>query len=155
MTDETPDPGPQRRLAEYGDVAPPVEREEKRCERCGGEPTGDADPPTRPSKCPPAPPHHRSKFDDVEATPDRVLCGRCASLEQYLTREYHRRRQQLGVTAVVAVFCQCHDRDEVDLQSVYAAGADPDDISCSRCGSQQVVIETLPPTPDDYAEVTQ
>ena len=155
MTDETPDAGPQRRLAEYGDVAPPVEREQKKCERCGGEPTGDANTSNPSRKCPPAPPHHhRSQFDDVEAVPDRVLCGRCASLEQYLTREYQRRRQQLGVTGVVAVFCQCHDRDEVDIQSVYG-GADPDDISCTRCGSQQVVIETLPPTPDDYAEVTQ
>jgi hypothetical protein len=49
------------------------------------------------------------------------------------------------VTGAEAIYCTCHDDDEVDVRPVYGHNS-RQETRCSRCGSQEVVVEQLPPS---------
>lgn len=145
----------QSRLQEYTDHAlgaPPVEEPPAVCERCGEEP----DDPEAATQKPMGRAEHHTGFQDIRAVGDgRTLCPDCRDLDQYLHIRYNALTERLGVVGAVAVFCDCHAEDEVDIYPVHR-GDTLADVECSRCESQEVVVEELPPTPTpEQLEVDQ
>ncbi|WP_049938141.1 hypothetical protein [Haloplanus natans] len=132
----------QSRLQEYGDVgAPPVEETGPVCERCG-EDLDEGD--TKRLRVGPA--EYETGYYDINrpGTDKRRLCDDCEDLEKYLGHRYKQITERTGADDAVAVFCECHDDDEVDVQPV-RHGDTLADIRCSNCGSAEVLVEELPP----------
>lgn len=151
MTDT---PG-QERLQQYCDVgAAPVETPPPSCDRCGCE--GDlAPPPTHDSPATRA--EARTGYRDIrkfEKDSEIRLCGDCRDLHRYLEIRHAQVTNQPGVDGAVAVFCPCHEDDEVDVRPV-RQGETTADVQCSRCGNTEVVLETLPPATDTTDGVIQ
>ena len=143
----------QERLQQYCDVGPsPVKTPDPCCDRCGteeGELTAPGDTQHRQT-----PPELRTGFQDIQLSSDGdlQLCDDCLGLHKYLHYRHAQVTDPPYVAGSVAVFCPCHDEDEVDVQPVYR-GDTIEDFCCSRCGSAEVVIEELPPATDPDCEV--
>jgi Zn ribbon nucleic-acid-binding protein len=133
---------PQARLQNWTDVdAPPVEDAPATCVRCGEELGDDRDFPTGAG-----PAERQSGFVDVRKFDDEPdLCDDCKNLKRYLHHRYSELTDKRNVSGAVAVYCGCQTADEVDVRPVYH-GDRPTDVECAKCGSNEVVIEELPPT---------
>lgn len=138
----------QSRLQEHGvdTGAAPVDDPAARCERCASEVDGGEGV------------RHLSEIEqmagvaDINRSRKRDLCEACFKLEKYLDRRYNELIRQPQNRGAVAVFCDCHDPDEVDvhpLRRYEPIGA----RACSRCGSSEVIIEELPVTAPGLEEV--
>lgn len=138
----------QRRLQAYGDVdAPPVEDTAAACDRCGEE-LDDDDLDAFPLSAGHA--EEMSGYVDIhEYGDDPRLCDRCEDLVRYLSHRHAQLTERHDVAAAVAVYCRCHDDDEVDIQPL-APGEEPHDVACSACGSREVVVEKLPPSTNTW-----
>jgi hypothetical protein len=132
----------QSRLQEYTDLgAPPVETRPPVCERCGDD-LADTDT----TRDPNSRAEYMAGVLDIRASNnDPRLCEDCQDLDQYLTVRYQQLTERAGVVGAVAVFCSCHDADEVDVRPV-RRGDTLNDVACVRCESQEVVVEELPPS---------
>ena len=145
----------QNRLQQYCDVgAPPVETRPPTCDRCGAD--KDLSPvSTAESQISPA--EHHTGFRDIREFGEQEtyqLCDDCTQLHKYLHYRHAQVTDRAGVVGAVAVFCQCHDDDEVDVCPL-RQGETPAGVRCSRCGTAEVVVEELPPTPQIEYEVEQ
>lgn len=139
------DPEPEQgRLAKFGvDTGPaPIDDTPPTCERCGEELDGDAAegyvPRSRGEE-------HTGVVDLARGHERRYLCEGCQNLEQYLTGRYHALTRRPDISGAVAVYCECHDGDEIDVQPVRRGESATFGRECSRCGSNEVVLEPLPP----------
>lgn len=83
--------------------------------------------------------------DVHRSSEERSICSDCGQLEHYLQSRYHELVSDSWVSTAVAVFCECQESEEVDVQPV-RRGESVGDVACSRCGSREVVIEELPPS---------
>jgi len=142
----------QSRLQRYGEVgAPPVEETGPVCERCG---EGlDEDDTTRLGV---GYAEAKTGFHDIKrpGSEKRRLCDDCEDLERYLAHRYALITDGTGTDDAVAVFCMCHDDDEVDVQPV-RHGDTLASVRCSSCGSAEVLVEELPPDASRGYEVRQ
>lgn len=138
----------QTRLGAFG-VDVPAEREPATgpvCERCS---TGvDPDEALRVEQSMP-----EVNFDVTDLRRgggERLLCEDCVDVERYLHGRHQELTAEPGVVSSVAVFCECQDSREVDVCPL-RRGDSLDEVACSGCGSQQVVVEELPPDGPDGA----
>lgn len=147
-----PNDDAQRRLQEYDETAvdaPPVE-EVATCRRCDGT-IDDAEAARRREGVGRA--EHQTGYYDISLGGSALLCGECHDLVRYLKHRHQQLTTDVGVTGAVAIHCECHDGDEVEVRPVRRG--DTPKASCSRCGSQRVVVEELPPEPAAEPEVRQ
>lgn len=139
----------QSRLQEYGvDIEPaPVDDAPATCERCGEELEDEG----RGVRHLSGEEQVTGVFDNNRSS-ERDLCENCFNLEKYLNHRYAELSEEIQTRAVVAVFCECQDSDEVDVQAVRRH--EPiGGRACSRCGSREVIIEELPVSAPTLEEV--
>lgn len=130
----------QNRLQDYTNVdAPPVEDLSPSCDRCNGEFSEQSE---LPRGCGGA--EYGTGYVDIHSLDDTSsLCEDCEELEIYLNHRHKCLIERPGVIGSVAVYCQCHADNEVDVRP-FGIGESTSDIRCTRCGSGEILLEELP-----------
>lgn len=138
----------QQRIQDFGvDVEVYQPESEPQCERCGDELSDTQQSTDYADRL-----EYETEIRDVREEAAK-LCESCEDEVRFLTHKYKQLTSDVAVSGAVAVYCDCHDNDEIDVQPI-RRGESRSGKQCSRCGSGAVVVEELPPTRSTVAAIS-